>query len=221
MSSRELTVEEPSALDVEGPVRAEAVQAIAATSSVGFESFGATLRPAGSVVAGRHGGRRSDDPFVHLGHLPMSRMSGRRGAALVAACLGILAMLILVVQASNRAGPTVSIATVDRAYVSRANQACTAQLHHGIAGPATVASLVVRLDKIPVAASAAPEVDEWLVDLKSYVADERAANSPGSSKLTREDGTAALTGADEFALHNGLLACSINIGTSNVYESIP
>jgi hypothetical protein len=236
---------------LEGPVRAEALPAIASATARSGDAQERRAHPARASLrtptTGPHGSPRP--PTSNL--LPPSGLDRRRFALLIAGCLTVLALLIAVVHAGN-GGPTpYSPVAIDRPYLVAANRACATALGTGrtassIAAPATttgdaakitagsaaLASLEARLTALPATPAAAPQISRWLRDWSAYVRDERSyaadlttpevggGGNATRADLDRADAVAAATGADAFALRNGLDSCTIGAGGTPI-ESIP
>jgi hypothetical protein len=165
---------------LDGPVRAEALPAIAAASAHTREMPERRPHPArtgtGSGSAGRAG------PAT-LNLLPPSGLDRQRFVLLIVACVAVLALLIAVVNAGNSGAEAYSAVSIDRSYLAAANRACSAAFGTGHpapsitspsttagdaarikAGATSLATLETKLEALPVTPAAADQVSRWLTD---------------------------------------------------------
>jgi hypothetical protein len=235
---------------LDGPVRAEALPAIASASVHTGEIAERRAHPARSGTGARSTRRAAPAGPATPNLMPPSGLDRRRFVLLIVGCVAVLALLIAVVNAGNGGPQAYSAVSIDRSYLTAANRACSAALGASrtvpsISAPSTnagdaakistaatsVATLEAKLKALPATPAAAPQISRWLSDWSAYVHDERddAADltSPevaGAARprvaLDRADAVSAATGADSFALRNGLGSCTIGAGATPI-ESIP
>jgi hypothetical protein len=235
---------------LDGPVRAEALPAIASASAHTGEITERRAHPTRPGTGGRSAGRAVPTGPATLDLLPPSGLDRRRFVLMILGCIAVLGLLIAVVNAGNGGAEAYSAVSIDRSYLTAANGACRATLGTGrtvpsIAAPSTtagdaakigaeattLATLEAKLKALPATPAAAPQIRRWLTDWSAYIHDERdeaadltspaagGAARPGAT-LDRTDAVSAATGADSFALRNGLDSCTIGAGTTPI-ESIP
>jgi hypothetical protein len=235
---------------LDGPVRAEALPAIAAASAHTGEIPERRAHPARARTGAGSNVRAGTAGPATLNPLPPSGLNRRRFVVLILGCVTVLGLLIATVNAGNGGAAAYSAVSIDRSYLTAANRACRAVLGTGhtvptIAAPATtagdatkisagatsLATLEAKLQALPATPAAASQISRWLTDWSAYIHDERddaaeltspevgGVTRPGVA-LARADASSAATGADSFALRNGLGSCTIGAGGTPI-ESIP
>lgn len=208
---------------LEGPVRPAELPAIATAVSSARDSLTSSSSPV-------HSGRRRRDARVghaaaewqtDTGSRPLG-WSGTRRPVLVFCLLSVLALAAMVTTVDlARPSTRPSFALDDPVFVSQADQEC-AQALPGLritpkSGPATesdtqgIARLADRLGQLPVSTANQPEVNAWLADWHTYASDTRAtAAKPSADPQVLLQASLAQTRADEFAVANGITACTLS-----------